>query len=203
MRHRRNRNLTLVSSTVFALFVAACGGGSGDPSVATNAAPATDAAATTAVTEPATTVATTEAPTGNIDEVQQSVIQIEALGTIRSPEVGLTDGSGRGSGFIISADGLAVTNNHVVTGAATLEVFIGGDTTKSYNATVVGTSECSDLALIDIAEDEPLTPLTWYAGALKVGTEVYAAGFPLGETEYTLTRGIVSKLQAGGDTSWA
>ncbi len=43
-----------------------------------------------------------------------------------------------------------MTNNHVVTGAATLEVFIGGDTDTSYNATVVGVSECNDLALIDI-----------------------------------------------------
>ena len=142
-------------------------------------------------------------PEGGIDTIQPSVIQIEAIGTIRDPEVGFTDGSGRGSGFIISDDGIAVTNNHVVTGAATLEVFVGGDTDNSYNATVLGVSECNDLAVIDIDEDDPLTPLAWYDGEIRNGQDVYAAGFPLGDPEFTLTRGIVSKLEAGGDTSWA
>ena len=91
----------------------------------------------------------------------------------------------------------------MVTGAATLEVFIGGDTDTSYNATVVGVSECNDLALIDIDADEPLTPLQWFDGDITTGTEVYAAGFPLGDPEFTLTRGIVSKLRADGETSWA
>ena len=119
---------------------------------------------TVADTEPADTKPAdtepddTESPTPAASTtIQPSVIQIEAIGTIRDPEVGFTDGSGRGSGFIISDDGIAVTNNHVVTGAATLEVFIGGDTSESYNATVLGVSECNDLAVIDIDEDDPLT----------------------------------------------
>ena len=71
-------------------------------------------------------------------------------GHVPRPEIGFADGSGLGSGFIISPDGLAVTNNHVVAGAATLEVYIGGDLDESYNATILGVSECNDLALIDI-----------------------------------------------------
>jgi serine protease Do len=86
----------------------------------------------------------------SIDEAQSATVQIVANGSLRDPEVGMSSSAGSGSGFIISADGLAVTNNHVVTGAATLEVFVGGDTTKGYNATVVGVSECNDLAVIDI-----------------------------------------------------
>ena len=46
--------------------------------------------------------------------------------------------------------GIAVTNNHIVAGAATLQVFVGGDT-EPKNARVVGRSECDDLAVIDIA----------------------------------------------------
>jgi len=115
------------------------------------------------------------------------------------PEVGLSSSAGSGSGFIISSDGLAVTNNHVVTGAATLEVFIGGDTTKGYNAKVVGVSECNDLAVIDIDAPGDLPRFDWYDGAVKAGLDVYAAGFPLGDPEFTLTKGIVAKAKAGGD----
>jgi len=131
--------------------------------------------------------------------VQPAVIQVIAQGTFRDPELGFSDGSGAGSGFIISPDGLAVTNNHVVAGAATLEVFVGGDTATSYNASIVGVSECNDLAVIDINESEPLPHLEWYDGEITPGLDVYAAGFPLGDPEYTLTGGIVSKARAGGD----
>jgi serine protease Do len=131
--------------------------------------------------------------------VKAATIQIIAQGTFRDPEVGLADASGAGSGFIISPDGLAVTNNHVVTGAATLEVFVGGDTSTSYNATIVGVSECNDLALIDINAPGDLPTLPWYNGPIEPGLDVYAAGYPLGDPEFTLTRGIVAKARAGGD----
>jgi serine protease Do len=135
----------------------------------------------------------------SIDEAQSATVQIVAQGSLRDPEVGLSTSAGSGSGFIISSDGLAVTNNHVVTGAATLEVFIGGDTTKGYNATVVGVSECNDLAVIDIDAPGDLPRFDWYDGEVKAGLDVYAAGFPLGDPEFTLTKGIVAKAKAGGD----
>jgi serine protease Do len=166
---------------------------------------ATEATTTTVAESPDTTVAvteTTETTTGaatSFNDVQPATVQIIARGTFRDPEIGFADASGAGSGFIISPDGLAVTNNHVVTGAATLEVFVGGDTTTSYNATIRGVSECNDLALIDITESEPLPYLDWYDGEIAPGLEVYAAGYPLGDPEFTLTRGIVSKARAGGD----
>ena len=166
-------------------------------SVTTEAPETTEATATTDAPE-SSTVATT-----SFDAIQPSVIQIEAVGSIRDPAVGVTTQAGRGSGFIISDDGLAVTNNHVVTGAATLEVFLGGDSSKSYNATVLGVSECNDLAVIDIDEDAPLTPLEWYQGEVTPGLDVYAAGFPLGDPQYTLTRGVISKVGANGETSFA
>jgi serine protease Do len=190
----------IVTPTVLALAavtIAACG--SSSPLVTSKKSTTSDPP--TAQTSPATTE-----PPGSIQsfsDIQPAVIQIEARGTIRSPEVGLTDGSGRGSGFIISSDGIAVTNNHVVTGAATLQVFIGGDTSKSYNAKVLGVSECDDLAVIDINESAVLPALKWNSEPLKVGTDVYAAGFPLGEPQYTMTKGIIAKTSSSGDTSWA
>lgn len=137
-----------------------------------------------------------------LQDVRSAVIQIEFEGTFVDPEFGEYSESGTGSGFIIDESGLAVTNNHVVTGAALLKVYIGGDTTKTYNAQIIGVSECSDLALIDI-EGEGYPYLAWYSDPIQVGLEVYAAGFPLGDPEYTLTKGIVSKENAGGESSWA
>ena len=95
----------------------------------------------------------TEAGTGinGYGDVQPAVVQIVAKGTFRDPEIGYADGSGLGSGFLISDDGVVVTNNHVVAGAATLEVYVGGELDKSYNAKVLGVSECNDLAVIELS----------------------------------------------------
>ncbi|MEA3349741.1 MAG: S1C family serine protease, partial [Chloroflexota bacterium] len=69
-------------------------------------------------------------------------------------------------------------------------------------AKVLGVSECSDLALIDI-DGEGFSYMDWYADPVAVGLDVYVAGFPLGEPEYTLTKGIISKERASGETDWA
>ena len=145
------------------------------------------------------------APSGlvtTLDGVQGATIQIEAQGTFIDPGEGEVTGAGRGSGVIIDPSGIAVTNNHVVTGAALLKVWIGGDVTKTYNAKILGVSECSDLAVIDI-EGDGFPYMAWYAGTPKVGLDVYLAGYPMGEPEFTLNRGIVAKADAPGDTTWA
>ena len=139
----------------------------------------------------------------SLDEARNAVIQIEAEGTFVNPDFSVSyNSAGFGSGFIIDPSGLAVTNNHVVTGAALLKVWIGGDNSKSYNAKVIAVSECSDVALIDL-EGDGYEYLDWHEGPINVGLEVYSAGFPLGEPQYTLTRGIVSKEETGGETNWA
>lgn len=138
----------------------------------------------------------------SLEDVKTAVIQIEAQGTFRDPEVGvLYNAAGRGSGFIIDPSGIAVTNNHVVTGAALIKVWIGGES-EPRNARILGVSECADLAVIDI-DGEGFPYLEWYDGNVDVGLDVYAAGFPLGDPEYTLTRGIIAKANANGETNWA
>lgn len=139
----------------------------------------------------------------SLDDVRNAVIQIKSEGTFVNPDFTVSyNDAGYGSGFIIDPSGLAVTNNHVVTGSALLKVWIGGDTTKIYNAKVVAVSECSDLALIDL-EGDGYSYLDWHDGPINVGLEVYSAGYPLGEPQFTLTRGIVSKEQADGETYWS
>ena len=137
-----------------------------------------------------------------LDDLESAVIQIVAEGSFVDPEFGLQlNVAGAGSGFIINEEGHAVTNNHVVTGAALLRVYIEGED-DPLNARVLGVSECSDLALIDI-EGDGFNYFEWYDGPITTGLEVFAAGFPLGDPEFTLTSGIVSKEDAGGESNWA
>ena len=162
---------------------------------------------TTEEVEPPPEVSEDEEPASgaitSLDDVRDAVIQIRIKGTMVNPDFTTDYNAGfSGSGFIIDPSGLAVTNNHVVTGAGLMEVWIGGDTTKSYNAQVIGVSECSDLALIDL-EGEGYSYLDWREGPINVGLEVYAAGYPLGEPEFSLTRGIISKEDAFGDSPYA
>ncbi|WP_394553028.1 S1C family serine protease [Agromyces sp. MMS24-JH15] len=141
------------------------------------------------------------APVG-FDGVQSATIQIESVGTFVSPEEGGYEAAGRGSGFIITPDGLAVTNNHVVTGAGTIKVWRGGDTTKELSAKVLGSSECLDLAVVQL-EGSGYPFLDWRKGDIDTALDVYAAGFPLGDPTFTETKGIVSKAETDGQTSWA
>lgn len=138
----------------------------------------------------------------SLEGVQDATIQIVAEGTFIDPQLGtLYNSAGSGSGFFIDPSGIAVTNNHVVTGAALLQVWVAGEE-KPRNARILGVSECWDLAVIDV-EGEGYSYLDWYTGEIKPGMDVYTAGFPLGDPEYTLTKGIISKANANGETSWA
>ncbi|MBN1815040.1 MAG: serine protease, partial [Anaerolineae bacterium] len=138
----------------------------------------------------------------SLEEVKSAVIQIEAAGSFVHPEFGeVYNAAGRGSGFIIDPSGIAVTNNHVATGAALLRVWVSGES-QPRNAKILGVSECSDLAVIDI-EGEGYPYLEWYEGDIKAGLSIYVAGFPLGDPEYTLLQGIVSKERASGESNWA
>jgi serine protease Do len=96
--------------------------------------------------------------------------------------------TGQGSGFFISADGYAVTNNHVVESAETVTVTT--DDGKTYTAKVIGTDSRSDLALIKV--DGANFPFVKLADASpRIGDWVLAVGNPFG-LGGTVTAGIVS-----------
>ena len=150
-------------------------------------------------------VATT-VPGNPLDLLRAAVFRIETVGTVVEPDQSLfepveTLSWGGGTGFIIDASGLAVTNQHVIGGAATIEAYLDGSD-EPVSARLVGSSECADLAVIDL-EGDGYTALDWYDGEVEPGLEIFVAGFPLGDPEYTLLDGIVSKARADGETSWA
>ena len=97
-----------------------------------------------------------------------------------------------GSGFIISADGYIITNNHVIANARQITVRLAQPRNDEFRATVVGVDELTDLALIKIAATYPLPTIPMGSSAsLSIGEWVIAIGNPFG-LEQTVTAGIVS-----------
>ncbi len=182
------------------LAIAACGGDSS----ATTTQPPTNTSQTTSSSAGGADKPSTPGSDAvdNLQDVRGAIIRIVAEGSFADPEFGQQyNAAGSGSGFFISSDGVAVTNNHVVTGAAFLQVYVDGDD-EPRNARVLGVSECSDLAVIDV-DGDGYSYLEWYEGDIAPGLSIYAAGFPLGNEEYTLLDGIVSKQDADGESDWA
>ncbi len=97
---------------------------------------------------------------------------------------------GTGSGFIISKDGLILTNNHVIDNAQAITVTLGDK--QQYKAKVVGRDPKTDLAVIKIEAKESLPTVSLGdSDAARVGDWVMAIGNPFGLTN-TVTTGIIS-----------
>ena len=98
-----------------------------------------------------------------------------------------------GSGFLIRADGLALTNHHVIEKSKRIDVLLHDGTQTT--ASVLGRDPIGDLALLQVVTDKslPVMPLGTSA-SLRVGELVVAIGTPFG-FEHTVTFGIVSAKQ--------
>jgi len=98
--------------------------------------------------------------------------------------------SAAGSGFIVSADGYVVTNNHVVAGAEMVEVVLEDE--RRLDAEIVGADPATDIALLKVSADEDLPVADWGdSGDLRIGQWVVAIGNPFG-LGGTVTAGILS-----------
>jgi putative serine protease PepD len=138
------------------------------------------------------TVSQSQAPAadGSVESVAQkvlpSVVKIDVTGQ---------QGSGSGSGIILTADGTILTNNHVVELAAeggSIEVSF--DDGSSAEAEILGTDPLTDTAVIQASDVSGLTPATIGKSAnLGVGEGVVAIGSPFG-LDATVTSGIVSAV---------
>ncbi|MBV9461304.1 MAG: trypsin-like peptidase domain-containing protein, partial [Bradyrhizobium sp.] len=96
---------------------------------------------------------------------------------------------GVGSGFFISADGYAVTNNHVVDHAKSVDVTT--DDGKTYTAKVIGTDAKTDLALIKVEGKSDFAYVDFETETPRIGDWVVAVGNPYG-LGGTVTAGIIS-----------
>ena len=103
-----------------------------------------------------------------------------------------TTSAASGSGFILTADGYVLTNYHVIESSSSISVTLYDG--KSYDATLIGYDESSDIAVLKI-DAEGLTPVVLGdSDNLNVGDSVVAIGNPLGELTFSLTSGAVSAL---------
>lgn len=214
---------------LFALFATACGGGTIDIADVTeqrtdntdstdngdngdnNRSDAETTERRTVPEEEPTAVPPTPEPVpeSSLEDVALATVKISAQGTFVAPgDTAQSTVAGIGSGFIIDESGLMVTNNHVVTGAAIIEVFLPGENSPT-NARLLGVSECSDLAVLDLeGEGYPTLEFRDSMSGINPGLTVFSAGYPLNfdvdieSVDYTLTTGIVSTTQAAGETNW-
>jgi S1-C subfamily serine protease len=134
-------------------------------------------------------------------QVENSVVQITSkVSTVNENVVingsPLESQSTRlGSGFVYDTAGHIITNNHVVSGAKTVDVrFVDGNI---YSANVIGTDPFNDIAVLKITDDysdEQLNPLPLAdSSTLDVGQQVIAIGNPFGLSN-TMTTGIISQM---------
>ena len=98
--------------------------------------------------------------------------------------------SALGSGFIIDADGIVVTNNHVIKGAEDILVRVNGD--KEYSAKIIGKDPLSDIAVLKIISKDKFVPVKFGdSDKARIGDWVIAIGNPFG-LGGTVTSGIIS-----------
>ena len=96
-----------------------------------------------------------------------------------------------GSGLIVDAQGHILTNNHVIDGAATIDVLFANNREK-VRARVIGRDPKTDLALLQVSPKSAQTALTLGdSDGLRIGDQVLAIGNPLGFS-HTVTSGIIS-----------
>ena len=135
-----------------------------------------------------------KAASGSVESVASVVLpSVVALSVTGSGS------SGSGSGVVLDADGLILTNDHVVSLGGTIEAD-QAEITASFSdgrkarATVVGTDPLTDTALVQVEDVDGLTPVTvGKSSNLDVGEQVVAIGSPFG-LDATVTSGIVSAL---------
>ncbi len=121
----------------------------------------------------------------NVVYITSTVIQRTWFGDYKS--------TGLGSGFLISAEGEILTNNHVVSGSSQVEVTLPDQST--YKAEILDRDQVNDLALIKITPKRKLGFLRLGdSDGIQVGQKVLAIGQPLG-LDGTLTVGVISSLR--------
>lgn len=123
---------------------------------------------------------------------EDAVVEIIVSGTAQNMWGQLQLTQGAGSGVIMTEDGYIATNHHVIKGARTVQVTLhNGD---SYPATIVGSDQANDIAVIKIDAKGLTTATIGDSSKVAVGDLAVAIGNPLGQLGGTATTGIISAL---------
>jgi len=200
---RRGRRAGTAALLALALAGGTVGGGAAGAYAAINwvtprqAATVQPAAAPSAASAPSQPVSTAQAPLSNIAgqvyaKVSGAVVTVTTAGQSAG---GLTP-SGSGTGFVVDASGLILTNHHVVQGARAVSVSFNNG--EEREAQVLGFDRGNDLAVlkVDLPANTPVAPLG-DSDAAQVGEVAVAIGSPFG-LDQTVTQGIVSAV----DRDW-
>ena len=102
-------------------------------------------------------------------------------------------GEASGSGFIVSADGYIVTNNHVIDGASSVSVIVAGEK-DPIKAKIVGKDATTDIAVLKIDRTNLTFVTLGDSDSLQVGELAVAIGNPFGELAGSVTVGVISAL---------
>jgi putative serine protease PepD len=153
------------------------------------------------IRDTAPAIAAAAAPAGTVTATDGDALAAVAAQVSPSIVTVLIDGANEpalGSGVVLSADGLILTNNHVISSGGTVSVRLSDG--RTVPARVVAADSTHDLALVQATGVSGLTPATFAsAGSVAVGDTVLAFGAPLGLSG-TVTSGIVSALDREVDT---
>ena len=152
------------------------------------------AAVVTATSQPAAAqqagVAQSDTIVRVVNLVKSSVVTITSAGVSGSNPY--SSGTGVGSGFIVKANGLILTNYHVVDGASSLTVTLSDS--RELTATGVSTDPTHDLALVRVSATGLTAVTLGDSSTVQVGQLAIAIGSPLGTFTDSVTQGIVSGL---------
>ncbi len=121
-----------------------------------------------------------------------SVVSINTSATSTNFFGQQVESASSGTGFILTSDGYIVTNHHVIADASSVKVTLYDS--KEYDATVIGSDEDYDIAVLKI-DATGLQPVTLGdSDKLNVGDHVLAVGNPLGELTFSMSGGMVSSV---------
>jgi 2-alkenal reductase len=133
--------------------------------------------------------------TVSIETPQRRVLEFSPFGGFQSRVEG-GEPQDIGSGFIVSSDGLVITNRHVVSDASAKYKVVTNDG-REYEANEISRDPSNDIAIIKIDADNLIPLELGNSENLKVGQFVIAIGTALGEFRHTVTTGVISGLGRG------
>jgi PKD repeat protein len=134
---------------------------------------------------------------------EETELTAKEISAIASPSVvRIKTNLGSGTGFIISKDGLIMTNNHVISEATEITVYTTDG--KEYKGTVLARDQVRDLALVDIdGKDMPFLEISNLDNVTS-GQKVVVMGYPLGQETVSITSGLISSIRYddGRNVTW-